>query len=165
MKAKCSSIITVLLMLFTLTSFSQKVSKSTIDLTKTKKEIEAVNQKLSEYFANGDADGIASVYSVDGYLMPNKSPVIQGKENIKKVWTEFFKSANTNGIKIAGMEVTIKDLWGDENFVTDVGEFFFTLKSGDKIWKGKYIIVWKNENGKWKAHREMTNYNEPVSVK
>lgn len=165
MKTQYASLITFVFMFFTLTSFSQKSSKSTIDLAKIKKEIESVNQNLSEYFANEDADGIASVYSIDGYLMPNKSPIIQGKENIKKVWTEFFKSANAKGIKIGGMKATIKDLWGDENFVTDVGEFFFTLKSGAKIWSGKYIIVWKNENGKWKAHREMTNFNEPDSVK
>jgi ketosteroid isomerase-like protein len=152
-------------MLFTLTSFSQKASKPIFDLVNAKKEIEQVNQKLSEYFANGDAEGISSVYSSDGYIMPDKKPIIQGKENIKKVWSAFLNSANKNDIKIAGMEATIKDLWGNENYLTDVGEFAFILKSGVKIWKGKYIIVWKKENGKWKAHREMTNFNEPDSVK
>ena len=49
--------------------------------------------------------------------------------------------------------------------LTDVGEFVFISKSGGKFLKGKYIEVWKNENGHWKVHREMTNSNEPDSAK
>lgn len=70
-----------------------------------------------------------------------------------------------SGIEIGGIEITIKELSGDENLLTDIGEFVFISKSGAKFLKGKYIEVWKNENGKWKVHREMTNSDESDSSK
>ena len=165
MKTKISSVLTIMLMLFTFSSFSQKVSKQEFDLAKAKKELEAVNQKLSEYMVKGDAAGIASAYSADGYLMPDKSSIVKGRENITKLWSDFISSCKASGIEIGGLEITIKELSGDKNLLTDVGEFVFIKKNGDRFWKGKYIEVWKNENGKWKVHREMTNSSEPESVK
>ncbi len=165
MKTTISSVLTIVLMLFAFSSFSQKVSKQEFDLAKAKKELEAVNQKISEYFGKGDVFGLASVYSSDAYMMPDKSPIVKGNENIAKAWTEFFRSMKASGIEIGGIEITIKELTGDENMLTDVGEFVFISKSGVKFLKGKYIEVWKNENGQWKVHREMTNSNEPDSAK
>ena len=165
MKTKIFSALTFTLLLFTFSSFSQKVSKPSFDLAKAKKELQGVNQKISEYFGKGDANGLASVYSSEAYMMPDKGPIVKGKENIMKAWSGFINSCKSSGIEIGGIEITIKELTGDKNLLTDVGEFVFISKSGAKFWKGKYIEVWKNENGKWKAHREMTNSNESDSTK
>ena len=161
MKIKICSVLTISLLSITITSFSQKISKSTFDIANAKKELEAVNQKISEYFGKGDANGLASVYSSEAYMMPDKGPIVKGKENIMKAWSGFINSCKSSGIEIGGIEITIKELTGDKNLLTDVGEFVFISKSGAKFWKGKYIEVWKNENGQWKVHREMTNSNEP----
>lgn len=165
MKAKISIFLTIVLMSFAFSSFSQKVLKPAFDLAKAQKELESINQKLSEYMVKGDAAGIASAYSSDGYLMPDKSSIVKGRENITKFWSDFISSCKASGIEIGGLEITIKELLGDKNLLTDVGEFVFIKKNGDRFWKGKYIEVWKNENGKWKVHREMTNSNEPDLTK
>jgi ketosteroid isomerase-like protein len=161
MKNKIRIALIFTLLLFTFSSFSQKVSNSAFDIAKAKKELEAVNRKISEYFDKGDANGLASIYSSDAYMMPDKGPIVKGKENITKAWSEFINSCKAGGIEIGGIEITIKELSGDNNILTDVGEFVFISKSGAKFWKGKYIEVWKNENSQWKVHREMTNSNEP----
>lgn len=77
MKTKIRSVLTIALLLFSFISFSQKVSKEAFDLAKAKKELEAVNQKISEYFGRGDVLGLASVYSSDAYMMPDKSPIVK----------------------------------------------------------------------------------------
>jgi ketosteroid isomerase-like protein len=164
MKTKISILLTIVLMFCVFTSFSQNGSKSGFDLAKAQIELESINQKISEYMVKGDAAGIASAYSSDGYLMPNKSSIVKGRENITKYWSDFIGSCKASGIEIGGLEITIKELSGDKNLLTDVGEFVFIKKNGDRFWKGKYIEVWKNENGKWMVHREMTNSNEPDSV-
>jgi ketosteroid isomerase-like protein len=165
MKTMNSRLLTFVLLLFAFTSYSQKEAKPTFDLAKAKKELEATNQKISDYFAKGDAAGLASVYSSDGYMMPEKSSIVAGRENIMKAWSEFMNSTKAGGIEIGGIEITIKELIGDQHFLTDIGEFVFISKSGAKFWKGKYIEVWKNENGKWKVHREMTNASESDTIK
>jgi len=165
MKTQVKGVLFIIFLLFTLPSYSQKVANLEFDIAKAKKELEAVNRKISEYFGQGDANGLASVYSSDAYMMPDKGPIVKGKENIMKAWSEFMNSCKAGGIEIGGIEISIKELTGDKNLLTDVGEFVFISKSGAKFWKGKYIEVWKNENGQWKVHREMTNSNESDSAK
>jgi ketosteroid isomerase-like protein len=53
------------------------------------------------------------------------------------------------------------EVWGDENFLTEEGVYVFKTKSGESFGNGKYLIVWKKENGKWKVHREMNNSDLP----
>ena len=53
--------LTFILLLFTFSSFSQKVSNSAFDIAKAKKELEAVNKKISEYFDKEDANAVKFV--------------------------------------------------------------------------------------------------------
>jgi ketosteroid isomerase-like protein len=39
------------------------------------------------------------------------------------------------------------------------------LKDGTIADKGKYIVVWKKEDGKWKLHRDLSNSDLPVATK
>jgi ketosteroid isomerase-like protein len=134
----------------------QSYTKSSFDLAKAKSEIEAANREAENFMANGDSVGIASIYSTDGYLMADHQKPIKGKENLIKAWGAFIRNTNVGGLKITTMEV-----WGDENYLTEEGVFVFKTKSGESFGNGKYLIVWKKENGKWKVHREMNNSDLP----
>jgi ketosteroid isomerase-like protein len=59
------------------------------------------------------------------------------------------------GIKTATLEIQELEQHGDT--VIDVG--LYTLKSADDavLDQGKYIVVWKNEDGNWKIHRDIFN--------
>ena len=45
--------------------------------------------------------------------------------------------------------------------VSEVGSYSMTDKSGKEIDKGKYIVLWKMEDGKWKLHRDIFNSDMP----
>jgi len=45
--------------------------------------------------------------------------------------------------------------------VNEVGSYSMTDKKGKEIDKGKYIVLWKMEDGKWKIHRDVFNSDMP----
>jgi len=49
--------------------------------------------------------------------------------------------------------------------ITEEGVFEINLKDGKQIDKGKYVVVWKKEDGKWKLYRDMSNTDLPLSTK
>ena len=134
-------------------------TKPSFDLANAKKEIEAANQEITQFMAKGDSVGLAAAYSTDGALMLNNMPSVKGKENLTKVWGGFMNAG------IGGIELNTLEVWGDENFITEEGLFTTKSKEGAQLDKGKYLVVWKKEDGKWKLHRDLSNSDLPVATK
>ena len=137
----------------------QPPAKPVFDLANAKKEIEAANLAITEFVAKGDSAGLASAYTPDGSLMLNNIPSIKGKDKLISFWSGFIQSG---GSKII---LTTLELWGDENFIAEEGLLEIKTKEGAQIDKGKYIVLWKKEGGKWKVHRDMSNSDLPLATK
>lgn len=137
----------------------QTPTKPAFDLANAKKEIEAADLAISEFMAKGDSVGMASAYSTDGSVMLNNMPSVKGKDKLTTVWGSFIQ-AGVSKIKLTTVEV-----WGDENFITEEGLFEINTKEGAQIDKGKYIVLWKKEGGKWKLHRDISNSDLPATTK
>ena len=137
----------------------QSETKPAFDLAKAKTEIEAANKEISDFMSKSDSVGIANAYAKEGKLMVNYMPSVIGKEKLTSFWGGFMKMG------IGGIKLTTLEVWGDENFITEEGAFEINLKDGKQIDKGKYIVVWKKEDGKWKLYRDMSNTDLPLSTK
>jgi len=133
-------------------------TKSIFDLNNAKKEIEAANKEISDLLLKGDTVGVANIYSQNGKLMVNNMPSIEEKEKI----ASFFSGLTKMG---AGISLTTLEVWGDENYITEEGLLEIKLKDGKIADKGKYIVVWKKEDGKWKLHRDLSNSDLPLGTK
>lgn len=132
-------------------------TKAPFDLANAKKEIEAANQEVSNFMAKGDSVGLASCYGTDGALLLNNMPAVKGQANLVKVWGGFINSG------IGAIELNTTEVWGDENFITEDGTCVLKAKDGTQLDKGKYLVLWKKENGKWKIHRDISNSDLPVA--
>ena len=84
-------------------------------------------------------------------------PSIAGKDKLSSFWGVFFK------LGVGSLTLTTLEVWGDENFITEEGLFEVTLKDGKQADKGKYIVLWKKEDGNWKLHRDMSNTDLPAA--
>jgi ketosteroid isomerase-like protein len=133
-------------------------TKPAFDLNNAKKEIEAANKEISDLLSKGDSVGAANMYSKEGKLMINNMPSITGKENIASFWSGFTKMG-------ADLSLTTIEIWGDENYITEEGLLEIKLKDGKIADKGKYVVVWKKEDGKWKLHRDLSNSDLPAATK
>jgi hypothetical protein len=54
-------------------------------------------------------------------------------------------------------------VWGNETTITEEGLFDFKSKEGVTLDKGKYVVVWVNDNGTWKIHRDIFNSDLPAT--
>lgn len=130
-------------------------TKSTFDLSAAKKTIDSVNMVFGEMVKKGDSTGLASLYTSDAKLMGQNMPTVSGKAAIQSAYNGML------GMGIAGATLTSSEVWGTEDIVSEVGIYTLTDKNGKEIDKGKYIVLWKMEDGKWKLFRDCFNSDNP----
>ncbi|WP_296684096.1 DUF4440 domain-containing protein [Flavobacterium sp.] len=132
-------------------------TKPQFDLANAKKEIEAANQNLVELLAKNDSVGFANSYTEDAKFMGYNQPSTEGRKAIQSIWAKNMRAGATN------IQLTTLKVWGNETSITEEGLFDFKSKDGAAIDKGKYLVVWVNENGTWKIHRDLFNSDLPVT--
>lgn len=134
---------------------SEKDIKPTFDLAAARAAIEAVNTEFGNFVAKGDSAGIASLYTSDAKLMGSNMPAVSGKTNIESAFGGML------AMGIGSATLTTTEVWGTEALVSEEGTYSLSDKSGKEIDKGKYIVLWKMEDGKWKLFRDCFNSDLP----
>jgi ketosteroid isomerase-like protein len=61
-------------------------------------------------------------------------------------------------VKLETVEVA-----GDGNTAYEVGQFTLQGAEGQVFDAGKYVVIWKQEAGQWKIHRDIWNSSRPAS--
>jgi len=119
--------------------------------------IDAKNKEWMAYFEKGDSDSLANkIYTSDCRLCPQDTPEVNGRAGVAAV----FKSVMGMGITKAVL--TTKEVVGNENGpVYEYGYWQFFLPDGTSPDNGKYIVIWKQENGEWLYHIDIFNSNNP----
>ena len=154
--------IIMLLFISSITSCNEKAEKTeeiivepTFNLTIAKTEIVDANKEFMELFAAIDSVGLSNLYSQDAKFMMNGAPAISGRKNIQSTISGIMKSgvSSVNLITIA--------VWGTENLVTEEGELSLFV-ADNQVDQGKYMVLWKKEEGKWKLFRDIFNSNLPA---
>jgi ketosteroid isomerase-like protein len=114
--------------------------------------IESANAKFSALAAQGDGAALAGLYATDGAVMPAGSEPIRGSQAIAKFW----QSALDSGV--AAIELKTVEVYGQGTTATEVGEYALHDKVLDR---GKYIVIWRHQDGQWKLLRDMFSTNVP----
>ena len=131
-------------------------TKSTFDLAAVKKIIDSTNAIFGSLISKGDSVGLASLYTSDAKFMTPNMPTASGRNGVQSAFAGLFAAMGTPSLTLTANEV-----WGTEELVTEVGSYTMTDKNGKEIDKGKYIDLWKMEDGKWKIHRDIFNSDMP----
>ena len=111
--------------------------------------IEAANDKWEEGVSRGDAAGVAALYTATGQILPAHSGIVTGREAI----AEFLQAAFDSGVK--GATLSTLEVEGLGDTAHEVGKFQFLDAEGSMLDHGKYLVIWKKEDGAWKLHRDM----------
>ena len=133
-----------------------KEEKSTFDLDAAKKAIDSTNALLATLISKGDSVGIAALYTSDAKFMGEHMPAVSGRSAIQSAFAGMFAAMGTPAFKFTAVEVS-----GTQDQVSEVGTYSMADKSGKEVDKGKYIVLWKMEDGKWKLHRDIFNSDMP----
>ncbi len=122
----------------------------------TRAAIEAVDQAFMTMFSNGDAAGVAGLYTSDGQLLPTNSDFVTGSAAIQAFW----QGAIDMGLTEARLETVEMDDCGDT--VVEIGRYTLVAGGGQVADSGKYLVVWKKQDDEWKLHRDIWNTSTPA---
>jgi len=145
------------LMFFAIAGCSSPQKKNKFNLTDAQKEIDEANLEFINLFNSGDSVALANMFTIDGKSMEPNEPAFIGRSQIQTHYSIVMKAgANKLGLLTTG-------LWGDENMLAEEGKFTFMDKDYRMLDKGKYIVLWKIEDGKWKLFRDCYNSDMPLT--
>ncbi len=65
------------------------------------------------------------------------------------------------GIKAIKLETIEVEGYGDT--ASEVGRYILESGDGQVLDQGKFIVIWKQEAGQWKLHRDIINSSMPAS--
>ena len=118
--------------------------------------IMAANETFMTTFSQGDAAGMAALYTETGQFLPPNSDFVTGTQAIQMV----FQDLMDKGVKALKVETVETEGCGDTAF--EVGRYTLEGEGGQVLDQGKYIVIWKQEAGQWKLHRDIWNSNMPI---
>jgi ketosteroid isomerase-like protein len=129
---------------------------SAISVVQTRGAIENANKDFMLAFGKGDAAGVASLYSVNGQILPANFDIITGRGGIKDFW----QAVMNMGIKAAKLETIEVEFQGEMAF--EVGKY--TLLGGNEqvLDTGKYVVIWKNDGSRWQLYRDIWTTSAPL---
>jgi ketosteroid isomerase-like protein len=132
-----------------------KGAQSAFDLVNARKQVDSANHEFMDLVSKGDSVALANHYTIDAKLMqPNQPPAV-GRKDIQTAIANLVSA----GIKL---NLTTVDLWGDESILAEEGTVIVETKDGKQLDKGKYVVLWKKEDGKWKLFRDFFNSDLPA---
>jgi ketosteroid isomerase-like protein len=121
------------------------------DLTE---EIKSLNSKFIHLYSQGNTAAVADLYTITALLMPAGQDVLKGREAISQYW----QHAMETGVKDISLEtVEVEQL---DFTAIELGTFALKGEGGQPIDQGKYMAVWKRENGHWKMQKDIWNSNQ-----
>ena len=119
--------------------------------------IVAANETFMNIFSQGDAAGIAALYTENGQFLPPNSDFVTGKQEIQATFQAFMDM----GIKAIKLETIEVEGYGDT--ASEVGRYTLEGEGGQVLDQGKFIVIWKQKAGQWKLHRDIINTSMPAS--
>jgi ketosteroid isomerase-like protein len=101
-----------------------------------------------------DADAMAAVYSEDAKVLPPDAPVVEGRAAIRTFFRNLFEARpEPADFDERELEVLGKYTWRQ-------GIYSVSLADGT-VEYGKFVQLWKLEQGDWKLYRSMWSPNGP----
>jgi ketosteroid isomerase-like protein len=130
-------------------SLKTKITSFNIDSVKA--HIIKMNESYSNRFATNDTAFYNERYCKDAEVYSPGVPAVKGRDSIRS----FFYQNGTN--TEARIELPAGSFYGNEELVVEEGMYNFPDGKGGSFDKGKFIALWKKEDGKWKLYREIWN--------
>jgi uncharacterized protein (TIGR02246 family) len=108
-----------------------------------------------------DMDALVNNYSMDATLMPPNLPAAHGPSAIRATWTGFLgQFASTD------LTLTPDDVQQSGDLAVETGRYMVHVvpkgTTSPVTDSGKYIVVWKKTDGRWKIFRDIFNSDLPV---
>lgn len=130
---------------------SANTTKSNFSIDSVKAHIIKMNESYSERFMSNDPTFYTDRYCRDAQVYSPGLPAVEGRDSIRSF---FYNNGNNKEAKI---DLPAGSFYGNEELVIEDGTYSFPDGKGGFADKGKFLAIWKEEDGKWKLFREIWN--------
>lgn len=125
------------------------------NLDSVKAAIEANNAVFIAAMKKGDSATMASCYTKDGCMMAPNMPKACGSQALGGMFGGMHKMGLEN------LKLQVTEVLGTSELVSEEGTYELLTNEGASMEKGKYLVTWKMEDGKWKKYRDIFNADAP----
>ena len=91
---------------------------------------------------------MSDLYTIDAQVLNSSPTSTFGRAEIVNGFNEMIKAGWTE----SGFTTT--GVWGCGELLVEQGTGFFATKEKELISEGRYLMVWKNEDGTWRIFRD-----------
>lgn len=120
-------------------------------LDSAKAHILKMNESYSQRFTSNDSMFYVNRYCADAAVYSPNMPAVLGRDSIRSF---FYNGGQNTDAKI---ELHASGINGNTDFIIEDGSYNFPDGKGGSFDKGKFIAIWKMEDGVWKIYREIWN--------
>jgi ketosteroid isomerase-like protein len=123
-------------------------------------EIAAARRHFAEVLFNRDHGSLHALFTADTLVLPSGKPLVRGRDDAVAFWT----AATSNSDRRLRSEFEAIDSLVEGAVVIESGRATVWIVAGDREQladRGKYVVVWKREEGRWKRHRDIFNSDAP----
>lgn len=106
----------------------------------------------NEVVAKGNVAALEQVYTADARVLPPGAEMVSGRGAIQQFWAGAIK-----GLGLKRADLTTLDAMSAGDGVVEIGRADLQTAGGDLT--VKYVVFWKQENGRWKWHVDIWNPN------
>lgn len=143
----------IIISVILLTVACSSSAKDQFDLSSVESHIHEMNKTYGNRFISNDTSFYNERYCKDIVIMPEQMPQISGRDSVRMF---NYNDGKNKELKIV---VTATKIYGGPEVVVEEGFYEFPDDTGNIFEKGKFIALWKQEDGKWKLLREIWNRN------
>jgi uncharacterized protein (TIGR02246 family) len=132
------------------------MTTKTVATTTAQTGIEQTTRHFEEAMRRGNPVDMVQVYTEQARVLPPNGETVTGKPAILAFWQRVMEM----GIKEIEMEMEELEVYGDTAW--EVGRAVLRAAGGQVADRVKYIVIWKEDNGRWLKHRGTWNSNAPA---
>jgi ketosteroid isomerase-like protein len=138
-------------------SENKEVKTAEFDLNAMKKVIKEKTDRFTQAHIIKDTTFLNNIFTLDAKVYAPHADVVTGKVAISALniaWVNY-------GIKEFSEVST--SFYGNEAYLIDEGTYYYRYGEDNTFDKGKYINIWKKEDGDWKIFSNIWNTSLPGS--
>lgn len=116
--------------------------------------IDEANRRFVDAFNGGDVAGAAQgVYTKNARILPPGAAMVEGRDAITAFWGQAVQQLGVRSVTLATVDL---QMLGDG--AVEIGRATLTLQDGTVV-PAKYVVVWKQEDGRWRWDIDIWNMN------
>jgi uncharacterized protein (TIGR02246 family) len=136
---------------------SSRDGQTGFNLSKMQKLIEASNARFTEAHVQGDHATIDNMFTKDAKCLPPGADPVIGRDAIAKLTRQYLEGG------VSEFREYTTDFYGNEELLIDQGTYVMVYGKDKTRETGKYLNVWKKEEGVWKIYCNIWNTNAPAA--